>query len=196
MSTNRADGAAATGRSGLVLDDINRMILSELRSNGRISMSALAEKVRLSRASVYTRVSALVDSGVITGFSAVVDPRQTGLSICALVFVTVQPQTWQSFRARIADMPQVEYCAVTTGQHDAMMLIRAAEVADIHDFVIGVISSLPEVRAVETVLVLDEVVRRPYLLPQEQAVAEPGATLGMTRFIPAAPSHAGLDFGQ
>src|ERR1700748_2389228 len=117
------------------------MILAELRTEGRISMSALAEKIGLSRASVYSRVANLVDAGVITGFSAVVDPRRTGLSICALVFVTVQPQTWQSFRSRIGGMPQVEYCAVTTGQHDAMLRIRATEVADVHDFVIGVISA-------------------------------------------------------
>lgn len=185
------------GRSAPVLDDVGERILAALRTDGRISMAALADRVGLSRATVYARVAALEQAGVITGFSAVVDPRRAGLTICSLVFVSVRPQTWPTFRARLAAMPQVEYCAVTTGEHDAMMLIRAADVADIHDFVIGVVSALPEVKAVETVLVLDEVVHRPYLLPTEMASGGAGARgdrgqVGMTRFIPAAETHAGL----
>lgn len=196
MSGGNGGTTPLAGRSSAVLDAVNERILAELRVDGRISMSALAERVGLSRATVYARVSAMIDSGVITGFSAQVDPRRAGLGICSLVFVTVRPQTWQSFRNRVQTMPQIEYCAVTTGQHDAMLLIRGTDVADIHDFVIGVISAQPEVKAVETVLVLDEVVRRPYLLPSEMPAGAPAGALGMTRFIPAAQTHAGLDRAQ
>lgn len=181
---------AHSGHSSHSLDDVSERILAALRDNGRVSMSVLADEVGLSRASVYTRVAALTDAGVIQGFSAVIDPQRVGLTICALVFVSVLPQTWPDFRARIATMPQVEYCAVTSGEHDAMLMIRAANVADIHDFVIGVISMLPEVRAVETVLVLDEVVRRRYLLPHDAAAGPHAAQFGKTRFIPAADFHA------
>jgi DNA-binding Lrp family transcriptional regulator len=193
MSGITAASDPQTGRSSAALDEVGERILAELRSDGRISMSALADRMGLSRATVYARVAALEQAGAITGFSAVVDPRRTGLTICSLVFVSVRPQTWPTFRARLAAMPQVEYCAVTTGEHDAMLLIRAAAVADIHDFVIGVISALPEVKGVETVLVLDEVVRRPYLLPTEAASGPRTGQVGMTRFIPAAETHAGLD---
>lgn len=75
-----------------MLDAVNERILAELRIGGRMSMSALAERVGLTSASVYARVSGMVDSGVITGFSAQVDPRRTGLGICSPVFVTVRPQ--------------------------------------------------------------------------------------------------------
>jgi DNA-binding Lrp family transcriptional regulator len=108
------------------------------------------------------------------------------------VFVTVHPQTWQSFRARISEMPDIESCRVTTGEHDAMLLVRAGDVGSIHDFVIGVIALLPEVKSVETVLVLDEVMQRPYLLPtdlvaREQSVAE----MGLMRFTHTNPDRPG-----
>ena len=64
-------------------------------------IAALAEKVGISRANAYTRVESLVHDGVITGFSARVDPAKAGLSIGALVFVTVMPQAWASFRERV-----------------------------------------------------------------------------------------------
>ena len=196
MSGTSREDEAPSGRSSPMVDEVAERILAELRADGRISMSALADRVGLSRATVYARVAALSEAGVITGFSAVVDPRRIGLSICSLVFVSVRPQTWPTFRARLASMPQVEYGAVTTGEHDAMLLVRAADVADIHDFVIGVISALPEVKAVETVLVLDEVVHRPYLLPAETASGPRTGQVGMTRFIRAADTHAGLQGGR
>ena len=52
------------------LDELDQRILAGLRDNGRISMSALADQVGVSRATVYTRVDHLLTSGVITGFSA------------------------------------------------------------------------------------------------------------------------------
>ncbi len=175
-------------------DEVDRRILAGLRDNGRISMSALAEQVGVSRATVYTRVENMVARGVITGFSARVDPRKVGFGICTLVFVTVRPQSWKSFRSRVVEMPQVEYCAVTTGQHDAMLLVRGRDVAEVHEFVTEVLSVLPQIKAVESVLVMDEVVSRAFLLPDDiPAVAPASQPLGMTRFIRAGDGHAGLE---
>jgi len=197
MSRGQEPGGSATGRSAEPPDEVDHRILAELRDNARISMSQLAERVGVSRATAYSRVANLVAGGVITGFSARVDPLKVGLGICTLVFVTVHPRTWSSFRRRVAEMSQVEYCAVTTGQHDAMLLVRAREVAEVHAFVTEVLAVLPEIRAVESVLVMDEVVRRPYLLPGDFAgptvPAASGQPVGMTRFIRAGDGHAGLE---
>ena len=176
---------ASAGRSAPALDDVGYRILSELRENGRVSMAALAERVGISRANAYSRVEALVDGGVITGFSAIVDPAKAGLSIGAHVFVTVHPQSWSSFRERVLEMPEVEYCAVTTGEHDAMLMIRATDVSGVHDFSTGVIAQLTEVRTVVSVVILDEVVRRSYILPTDIPDREPTGQLGMTRWTPA-----------
>jgi DNA-binding Lrp family transcriptional regulator len=175
------------------LDAIDLRILAELREHGRISMAALAERVNVSRASVYNRVENLTSSGVITGFSARVDPQLVGLDICALVFVTVHPQTWGTFREAIIQMPDVEYCSITTGEHDAMLLIRAEDVGAVHDFVTGVVAIRPEIKAVVSVVVLDEVVRRPYLLPSDiPDRSSETARLGMTRWTRAASGRESL----
>ena len=175
------------------LDAFDLRILEALRENGRISMAALAQKIELSRASVYNRVELMTRAGVITGFSAQIDPRLVGLDICALVFVTVRPQTWESFREAVHAMPDVEYCSITTGEHDAMMLIRAVDVGGVHEFVTNVVAIRPEVKSVVSVVVLDEVVRKPYLLPTDiPRRPQQAARLGMTRWTRPATERESL----
>ncbi|WP_314648235.1 Lrp/AsnC family transcriptional regulator [uncultured Microbacterium sp.] len=192
MSSKDAEQAKHSGRSATPLDETAYRILDVLRDNGRISIAALADRVGISRASAYSRVESLVSDGVITGFGARVDHAKAGLSIGALVFVTVLPQAWASFRDRIVDMPDVEWCAITTGEHDAMLLIRATDVSGVHEFSTGVIAQLPEVRTVVSVVVLDEVVRRPFLLPTDIPERETEVPLGMTRWTPASPGRDAL----
>jgi Lrp/AsnC family transcriptional regulator, leucine-responsive regulatory protein len=187
---------------GLTLDAVHFKILDVLRTHGRISIAALAERVGVSRASAYTRFEALRADGVIGGFAARVEPSRVGLDICALVFVTVRQEMWKQFRATLAQMPEVEYCAITTGQHDAMIQIRVPDVAAVHRLVTEQLANVPAVRATETVFILDEVLRRPYVLPSDSQLLDPvpGATtsvpgtsqFGMTRFIRAAEGRAGL----
>jgi Lrp/AsnC family transcriptional regulator, leucine-responsive regulatory protein len=180
------DAPPPIGQKSAALDEVNLRILAVLRDDGRISMAALAERVNVSRASVYNRVEQMTAAGIITGFSAQIDPGLAGLDVCALVFVTVHPQSWHRFREGILQMPDVEYCAITTGEHDAMLLIRSLDIGGIHDFVTGVVAARPEVKSVVSVVVLDEVVRKAYVLPSD--IPDRSGTsnrLGMTRFTTA-----------
>jgi Lrp/AsnC family transcriptional regulator, leucine-responsive regulatory protein len=86
----------------------------------------------------------------------------------------------------VRELPEVEYCAVTTGEHDAMLMIRATDVGGVHNFSTGVIAQMPEVRTVVSVVILDEVVRRPFILPTDiPERASTPAQMGMTRWTPA-----------
>lgn len=192
MSSKNAKLSEHSGRSAAPLDKIAYRILDVLRDNGRVSIAALADKIGISRANAYARVESLVHDGVITGFSAKVDQAKAGLSIAALVFVTVMPQAWATFRERVLAMPDVEWCAITTGEHDAMLLIRAVDVSGVHEFSTGAIAQLPEVRTVVSVVVLDEVIRRPYLLPADLPERGSEIPLGMTRWTPASPGRDAL----
>ena len=62
------------------LDQIDRKILRELASEGRISNIELADRVGLSPSACLRRVQELERSGVIKGYRAVVDPAKLGLN--------------------------------------------------------------------------------------------------------------------
>jgi DNA-binding Lrp family transcriptional regulator len=61
-------------------------------------------------------------------------------------------------------MPEVEYGAITTGPHDLVLLVRVPDVETLRDVLLERLQALPDVRATQTMFVLEEVVRRPYVL--------------------------------
>ncbi|MHB8507371.1 MAG: Lrp/AsnC family transcriptional regulator [Candidatus Dormibacteria bacterium] len=153
------------GGSEPAVDQIDRKLLGVLRDDGRLSVAALADRCSISRANAYNRLERLSDSGVIRGFSVQVDSEKIGLGITAVVLLSFQQGDWKTFRDTLAGVPEVEYCALTTGPHDALILVRMADMHRLRDFVLETIQSLPFVRNSETILTLEEVVHRPFVIP-------------------------------
>jgi DNA-binding Lrp family transcriptional regulator len=147
------------------LDRTDRRILEVLRDDGRISIAALAERCHVSRAGAYARLERLRADGVVDGFSARVDTRKLGLGISALILISGTQPAWRSLRDQLQAMPEVEYCAFTTGEYDALVLVRVPDVETLRDVVLERLQASGAVRATQTIFVLEEVVRRPYVLP-------------------------------
>lgn len=183
MSTMSDEQSVSSGRFAPVIDEIAYDILRSLRRNGRISIAALAQEVGISRASAYSRVEALTRAGIITGYTATVDPTRLGLGVSALVFCTIQPQQWTSFLQAVGEMPDVESALVMTGEHDVMLIVRSVDMEAMQSLVIGAIAARPEVTKVETAIVMGEVFRRPFVLPGDIPQRDQiGVDSGLMRF--------------
>jgi DNA-binding Lrp family transcriptional regulator len=72
------------------VDEIDRKILAELQQDGRLTVTELAERVRLSVSPAHRRLRALERSGAIAGYRAHLDAHALGLTFEALVFVTMR----------------------------------------------------------------------------------------------------------
>lgn len=142
------------------LDETDRRILRELVTDGRLSVNALAERASVSRATAYGRLKRLTDEGVITRFSAVVDPAKVGLPIAALILVNVEQHDWRTARDELAALPGLEYLAFTSGGFDMVLLVRVPDVVALRDVVLVRLQGSPHVRSTQTIFVLDET-RRP-----------------------------------
>lgn len=138
------------------LDDIDRLLVSELVSDGRLSVNALAERTNISRATAYGRFRRLCDSGVIRGFSAVVDPARVGLPITALILVNVEQSNWKVVRDELMALPGLEYLAFTSGGFDMVLLVRVPDVVALRDVVLVRLHGSRYVRSTQTIFVLDE----------------------------------------
>ena len=66
MTAARPPDATRSGQVAVTLDATDRRIVEALRADGRLSMRALAERLHISRAGVYTRVERLHQLGVLT----------------------------------------------------------------------------------------------------------------------------------
>ncbi|MEO3823316.1 Lrp/AsnC family transcriptional regulator [Actinomadura sp. B10D3] len=148
--------AGPAGRSAAPLDGVDRAILRELQADGRLSMRALAERVSVSRSSAHARVERLVADGVITGFTARVDPVRAGLGTAAYVLVTIEQNSWRQVSARLREVPGIEHLAFVGGDVDLVMLVRTPDNASLRDIVLARVHALEGVRSTRTWLIFDE----------------------------------------
>jgi DNA-binding Lrp family transcriptional regulator len=139
------------------LDDIDRRIIDALRRDGRLSVRALAQGVRISRANAYTRLERLTSSGAITGFTATVDPAAIGLGTSAYLTLTVRQNSWRELKARLQAIPEVHHMALVGGEFDVILLVRAADNAALREVVLNELQAIPEVIATRTSLVFEDV---------------------------------------
>jgi DNA-binding Lrp family transcriptional regulator len=141
------------------LDATDRRIIDLLRSDGRISVNALAEAVGVSRANAYRRMDRLRDNGVIRGFSARVDAALVGRPITAVLLLAVQQKHWRSVRSMLTNLAEdgVEYLAATAGPFDFVALIRTPDMTTLRDVILGKVHATPGVISTQTICVLDEV---------------------------------------
>jgi len=139
------------------LDETDRLIVEELRADGRLSMRALADRVHISRASAYTRVARLEQEGVITGYAAQIDPVRYGYALSAYVYLDIAQRSWKSVRGQLLAMPDVDHVALVSGEHDILLRVRARDAVSLRDVVLTRLQDIPEVRASQTVLIFEEV---------------------------------------
>ena len=142
------------------LDDVDRRMIDELRGDGRATAPALAARIGIGRATAYDRLDRLVDRGVIRGFGALVDPSSVGLTVSAMILVTVQQGRWRELRAALAALPGVEWLGVATGEFDFMMLVRADSLDHLRDVALHELQQIDGVRSAQTIVLLDELDRR------------------------------------
>jgi DNA-binding Lrp family transcriptional regulator len=131
-------------------------MLSVLVDNGRMSVNELATRANISRAAAYARFDRLVADGVISSFRADVDPHRIGLDIAAMILINVEQGSWPTTREKVSRLPGVEYVAMTSGEFDFVLFVRAPDIAALRDVVLYKLQAMPEVRSTETIFVLDE----------------------------------------
>lgn len=139
------------------LDDIDRRIVDALVHDGRMTMRSLSEHVHVSRANAYARMDRLRDAGVITGFSATLNPVAMGQATSAYVTMSLRQTGWRDIRDRLQAMPSVVHIALVGGEFDVIALIRATDNEDLRRIVLDDIQSIPGVLTTRTALVFEEV---------------------------------------
>jgi Lrp/AsnC family transcriptional regulator, leucine-responsive regulatory protein len=133
---NKQSGKAPDGGTP-PLDRMDRKILSALRSDGRLTMAELAEKVGLSQSPCWTRVKRLEASGAIEGYVAVLGHKAIGISNVVFVEVTLDrhdERTLEEFGAALARIPEVVEAHLVTGDYDYLVKVAVAGTAHFERF--------------------------------------------------------------
>lgn len=121
-----------------------------------MSVRALADEVHVSRAGAYGRLQRLQEEGVITGFTAVVEPEKVGLGTSAYISVSIEQNTWRQVAAAMQALPGVERVALVGAEFDVLVQVRTRDNHELRDVVLEQIQGLPGVKATRTWLIFEE----------------------------------------
>lgn len=144
------------GTEPVPLDDIDRRIISELTRDGRMSVTQVAENVHISRAHAYTRIARLTSEGVLSRFTALVDPIKAGLRSSAYVTLKLKQDAWRELRDLLAAIPEVHHVALVGGDFDVILLVRAVDNIDLRRVIFDQLQPMPRVLDTQTFLVFED----------------------------------------
>ena len=149
----------------MTLDALDRQIVAALLGDARATYAEVGAQVGLSAPAVKRRVDRLRASGAITGFSAQIDPAALGWTTEAYVELFCRGRTSpRDIAAAVAKHPEVVDACTVTGEADALLRIRAADVRHFEQ-VVERIGAEPFVVRTRSVIVLSRLVHRSDALP-------------------------------
>jgi Lrp/AsnC family transcriptional regulator, leucine-responsive regulatory protein len=136
------------------LDDIDRRILEELHQNARISYTDLGKKIGLSRVAVQSRISALMEAGVIERFTVVINPVKVGIQVSAFFNVDIEPKYLDEVAEKLAQEPAVTSLYHMTGPSTLHMHGIFANNQEMEKFLLDTLYKMPGIVRVETQMLL------------------------------------------
>jgi len=135
------------------MDNLDRKIVRELQINGRISNQELALQIGLSPSPCLRRVKALEASGVIRGYTALIDQAKCGLPINVFVEVKLtepNDELIQKFERGVKACDEIIECHLMTGSRDYLLHVVSSSLGSYEQFIRNTLTRLPGVASIDS----------------------------------------------
>jgi DNA-binding Lrp family transcriptional regulator len=149
----------------LQMDEVDRAIIASLTKDARASYAEIGAAVSLSAPAVKRRVDRLRSTGVIQGFTAVIDPAAVGWTTEAFVELFCTGRTTPAqIRAATRAHPEVVGAYTVSGEADALVHLRAADMAHLEQ-ALERLRAEPFVTSTRSMIVLSRLVEHTIVAP-------------------------------
>ncbi|HEY6135856.1 MAG TPA: Lrp/AsnC family transcriptional regulator [Rubrivivax sp.] len=141
----------------LQLDAIDKSILGELQSSGKLSNVELAQRVHLSPSACLRRVKQLEDSGVIAQYVALLNAKAVGAHGTSFTIINLESMSnglLDAFEQAVRQEPQILDCYYVAGANDYLIRFAYRDAEDLERFHTSVLMRLPGVTRSNSMLVL------------------------------------------
>ncbi|MEQ1596576.1 MAG: Lrp/AsnC family transcriptional regulator [Casimicrobium sp.] len=135
------------------LDPTDLALLRELQDDARLTSAELGTRLSISQSPAWRRLKRLEQVGVIEGYRAVLNRKQLGLSVLAMVQISMDRHDDASARAfeqAVTEIPQVVFCHGMSGPEDFLLMVVARDLEDYSNTLLGKLRSLPSVKSIRT----------------------------------------------
>lgn len=141
------------------MDAIDRKILAVLQSDGRLTVTELAQRVGLSAAPCHRRLRELERDGVIRGYRAVVDGAAVGCGFEVLLAVTIDREgSVAGFEAGLAELAEVVHAERLFGEPDYYIRVATADLEAFQKLRDERLARLPGVQRLTSTIVMKKIV--------------------------------------
>jgi Lrp/AsnC family transcriptional regulator, leucine-responsive regulatory protein len=143
-----------------MIEEQDEKVLAELQKNGRATNQELAEAVGMSTSACWRRVRALEESGVISGYSALVERERAGFATSAILHVSLERHDAKfvdEFVARVKRRSEILECFATTGDADYHLRVVVRDMQAYNQFLDEFMFRVPGIRYVRTNMILKEI---------------------------------------
>ena len=150
------------------MDHIDSKILRCLTKDARMNASQISQRVNLSVSAVIERMKKMESSGLIRGYTAVIDERMAGFDVQALISIRLEhPKYNAEFANQILSHECIVECFYITGDFDYMARISAGSTEELTK-VLHYIKQIPGVSLTRTYGVLDNIKQNTSVIPRIQ----------------------------
>ena len=146
------------------LDAHDKRILNILKTEGRLPVSEIAERVGLSKTPCSVRMKKLKEKGVIRGFTVILDQSRIGRNHVAFVEVKLHDTSEAAltdFNKAVRNIPEIEQCHMVAGPFDYLLKVRTRDIMAYRRVLGDTISTLPHMANTSTFVVMESVLEAP-----------------------------------
>ncbi|WP_338014574.1 Lrp/AsnC family transcriptional regulator [Rhodophyticola sp. CCM32] len=143
-----------------MIEQRDLLLLHLLQDNARLSNAELADQTAMSTSSCWRRVKALEDQGVISRYTAVIDPPSMGLRFEAIVHIQLNRHDRAGvdlFMETVLQRGEVVDCVATTGTADYHLRVICRDIEAYNSFLEEVLFAMPCLRSAQTNMVLKRI---------------------------------------
>ena len=128
-----------------IYDSLDSELISELRGDGRATISHLAERLKVSRATIQNRLDRLISNGAILGFTIRVNETLDQRTVKALMMIEISGQSTSQVIRKLRGIPELVKLHTTNGAWDLIAEINTPTLSEFDEV-------LRQVREVEGIL--------------------------------------------
>jgi Lrp/AsnC family leucine-responsive transcriptional regulator len=137
------------------MDATDNLLVELLQADGRATQLQLAKEVGLSQPATAERIRKLEDAGVITGYSARVDPTKLGKDVTAFVGVGIEhPKFFEGFIKKVMTLTEVQECHRVAGEDSYLLKVRTTNTRTLDKLLVEALRTIPGVTRTFTTIVL------------------------------------------
>ena len=143
-----------TKEKKLILDSVDKKILSILKNNARNSVSNIAEEINLSIPATSDRIKKMEDMDIIVGYKTVINPQKVGLDILALITIISESSAdYEKIITYANQTDEIVECFATTGRGSHILIVQTKDSQSLEQL-LRTIQSWPNVMRTETQIIL------------------------------------------